>query len=537
MAIPELVKFREKYPQYEDMDDASLAKSLATKYPDAYGDLVDKISTSTQDKTVMPTLMAGIVGAQGSSLKEEGVVPALVGGASGATGGMLGMVLQNPKSFFDAGYVGANIAAGEDILSMFTGREAPDKAVYAPKTFGGNVAMAASELAAGGKTGLGLISKADDLYKTPGALERLKSMQLSKKGRDQVSTLIPEIKLAADIKQNKPTGAVVEGFNLIKKTNNPVDVVTKFRVEKESILNDVNRLVQENNKPVDPKFLQGRVQTILQRKIDNATGSEKKALVKALQDEVDWLSKQKTVDTVTVNNRKRYLYQETKNIQNKQKQGQTIISTPERGQVQDAFAQAYKEAVEAAHPDIKKLNQRFAGVETGLEAVSKMAERMIEGGSMLDRIASQIAGRPNMAGVGAAAVRELPAIFKNLGRLTGRIEALSSKSADLLAKSRQLQGERLLAGFMKERKLGLPNDEYFRQLLTVDDALSIAGKPKQLTSPVRTYQPLDIKEPSQISGKIVGGQKQLPEPAKFTMPERDKPQKALRYGLKKKGKK
>lgn len=490
-----------------------------------------------QDKTVMPTLMAGIVGAQGSSLKEEGIVPALVGGASGATGGMLGMILQNPKSFFNAGYVGANIAAGEDILSMFTGQEAPDKAVYAPKTFGGNVAMAAAELAAGGKTGMGLISKMDDLYKTPGALERLKSMQLSRKGRSEVSRLLPELKIALDIKQNKPTGAIAEGLNLIKKTNDPVDVANKFRIEKEAVLSDVNRLVQENNKPVDPKFLEGRVQTILQRKIENATGKEKIALKKALQDEVDWLSKQKNIDTVTVNNRKRYLYQETKNIQNKQKQGQTIISSPERGQVQDAFAQAYKEAVESAHPDIQKLNTRFGGIENGLDAASKMAERILEQGSPLQRIMSQIAGRPNVQGVGAAAVREIPQIFKSFGRITGRIESLAGKSADLLAKSRQMQGEKLLASFMRDRRVAMPNSEYFTKLLTVDDAMSLASKPKQLTSPVRTYQPLDIKETAQVSGRTVGGQKQLPEPAKFTMPEREKPQKALRYGLKSKGKK
>jgi len=470
---------------------------------------------SKEDKTILPTAMAGLVGAQGSSLKEEGIVPALVGGASGATGGMLGMALQNPKSFFDAGYVGANIAAGEDILSMFTGKEAPDKPVYTPKTLGGNVVMMAAELAAGGKTGLGLISKADDLYKTPGALERLKSMQLSKKGRSEVSRLLPELKIASDIKQNKPTGAIAEGLNLIKKTNDPIGVVNKFRIEKEAVLNDVNRLVQENNKTVDPKFLEGRVKTILQRKIDNATGSEKTALQKALQDEVNWLKKQKKIDTVTVNDRKRYLYSETKNIQNKQKQGQTIISSPERGQVQDAFAQAYKEAVESAHPDIQKLNTRFGGIENGLEAASKMAERMIEQGSPLQRIVSQITGRPNIQGVGAAAVREIPQIFKGFGRITGRIESLAEKSADLLARSRQLQGEKLLASFMRDRRVAMPNSEYFTKLLTVDDAMSLAGKPKQLTSPSRTYQPLDIKETAQIKGRTVDGQKQLPEPEKF----------------------
>jgi hypothetical protein len=46
MPVPELVKFREKYPDYGDMDDATLAGKLAAKYPDAYGDLPGKVSAT-----------------------------------------------------------------------------------------------------------------------------------------------------------------------------------------------------------------------------------------------------------------------------------------------------------------------------------------------------------------------------------------------------------------------------------------------------------------------------------------------------------
>lgn len=41
--MPELIKFREKYPQYSDLDDTTIANKLATKYPEAYGDLPNKI--------------------------------------------------------------------------------------------------------------------------------------------------------------------------------------------------------------------------------------------------------------------------------------------------------------------------------------------------------------------------------------------------------------------------------------------------------------------------------------------------------------
>ena len=47
MAVPELETFRQKYPDYHDMDDATLAGKLAAKYPDAYGDLPGKVTAAT----------------------------------------------------------------------------------------------------------------------------------------------------------------------------------------------------------------------------------------------------------------------------------------------------------------------------------------------------------------------------------------------------------------------------------------------------------------------------------------------------------
>lgn len=44
MAIPELIKFREKYPQYSDISDSDLANKLAQKYS-AYKDLPEKLSS------------------------------------------------------------------------------------------------------------------------------------------------------------------------------------------------------------------------------------------------------------------------------------------------------------------------------------------------------------------------------------------------------------------------------------------------------------------------------------------------------------
>lgn len=43
MAIPEILKLRQKYPEYNDMDDVTIADRLASKFPDSYGDLPSKV--------------------------------------------------------------------------------------------------------------------------------------------------------------------------------------------------------------------------------------------------------------------------------------------------------------------------------------------------------------------------------------------------------------------------------------------------------------------------------------------------------------
>lgn len=56
MPIPELQKFRRKYPQYNDLDDFEIADRLARKYPSAYGNLVQK--TQSDVGTITETSFA-----------------------------------------------------------------------------------------------------------------------------------------------------------------------------------------------------------------------------------------------------------------------------------------------------------------------------------------------------------------------------------------------------------------------------------------------------------------------------------------------
>lgn len=58
----ELDNFRSKYPQYADISDADLANKLASKYPDAYGDLPKKLSGISDINPSEKIPMAGPVG-------------------------------------------------------------------------------------------------------------------------------------------------------------------------------------------------------------------------------------------------------------------------------------------------------------------------------------------------------------------------------------------------------------------------------------------------------------------------------------------
>lgn len=65
MPVAELERFKRKYPQYDDLDDSAIANKLATKYPDAYGDLPSKVE---QSKGTFRTEVLGPIAHGASSL-------------------------------------------------------------------------------------------------------------------------------------------------------------------------------------------------------------------------------------------------------------------------------------------------------------------------------------------------------------------------------------------------------------------------------------------------------------------------------------
>jgi hypothetical protein len=74
ISIPELDKFREKYPDYNDIDNVTLVKKLASNYPDAYGDLPMKhvyqfATAKAQEYDVDPAIIHSMIGVESSGNK------------------------------------------------------------------------------------------------------------------------------------------------------------------------------------------------------------------------------------------------------------------------------------------------------------------------------------------------------------------------------------------------------------------------------------------------------------------------------------
>lgn len=312
------------------------------------------------------------------------------------------------------------------------------------------------------------------LGKVPGALERLESAKAGAKSRQTVSQLLPSADISTDIKMNRPSGVQVEGSNLIKKTSNPQDVVNKFRIEKNRVISQVDNLVTQNNQPVDPNFVGSRAKLILAKDLKNATPKEQADIMKWVKEEGRWIDSQGNFDTVKANARKRYLYQETQGLQKKQNAGKVIVTSPERDKVRDAFSQAYRESIERTHPDIAPLNARFSGLDQGETAASKLVEASIEQqpSNIIQRAVGYTAGRLTPGQGVAAAVRELPQLVqgrsKTVSALTEKIQKSSDLSGDLLARSRELQGDRLLNSFISKN----PKTP---KMLGVDESLNVAN--------------------------------------------------------------
>ena len=298
-----------------------------------------------------------------------------------------------------------------------------------------------------------------------GAMDRLIAMRKGSQMRNAVSEFLPAAKMADDIEAGRPSGFQTEAGNLIKKTKDPYQVVSRLRAERDNVIKQVDALVAAHNQPIEPEAVLSRAKLILQKQIKNATPKDRVKMKLAMQDEMNWINEQGEFDTVAAHARKKYLYDETQGVQKRQNRGIQIVTAPEKDLVKDAFAQALKEQVERAHPDIQKLNARWSGLDVGTKAASKMAEARAENLPIGAKTVQTVQTRPNPSGFRSAILRKFYDPY-SVESQTGRIEKLSREAAEASARSRLKQMPSLLASFGEDASKS--NPEYFKDVLTYE---------------------------------------------------------------------
>lgn len=148
MPIPELIKFRQKYPQYEDIDDLSLATKLSTKYPE-YSDLLDKVKSEVkQPETIAETIPQML----GRNLKKAGqetyreVVSPMLSGVSTFAAGIPKMTAQMTGAkdiiYPEQQTLGGKALRGVSEIAGFTAGLPAKAALFTGKTLATGVSKA-----------------------------------------------------------------------------------------------------------------------------------------------------------------------------------------------------------------------------------------------------------------------------------------------------------------------------------------------------------------------------------------------------------
>lgn len=291
-----------------------------------------------------------------------------------------------------------------------------------------------------------------------GSLERMEAMKQFEKGRKAVSKVVPELQLSKDIEAGRLNKAQVELFKIIKKTDNPVEIVNKIRNEQKKVYSNIDSLIESKNKEIDVASVNKRAMDILDKQFKNLPERDISKIQKFTQDELSWLNKQEKIDLKSINNRKKWLYEQTEGLQGRQQKNQTILKSPQQDQVRDAFAQAYKEAIEDVVPDVKPLNSRWSGLEEAKKASAKMAERRTEEipSNLATRAAGYTFGRLSGQQSIAAGIRELPYVAKGkageLKSQTAEVEKAFKKYIESRSKSDRLRAESLLQSFLNKKQ-------------------------------------------------------------------------------------
>jgi hypothetical protein len=204
--------------------------------------------------------------------------------------------------------------------------------------------------------------------------------------------------------------------------------------ESENTYKRIESLIAENDNPIARKLVDARAKLILEKNhgVDFENQSDpmvKSALNKYIEQESSiQKSKGGNILTSDAQARKLELYKQTKNVQKAQSEGANP-KLAAKSEVQDAYAQAYKELVAQAHPEIDGLNQRYAGLDQAHDLANSIGQREnVEPTGLISEMGSVERVPTKVRGLGALLTHGLKPFLSTKAK-TSEISGLRRKAS------------------------------------------------------------------------------------------------------------
>jgi hypothetical protein len=467
MAIKEIENFRAKYPQYNDIDDVTLANKLASKYS-AYADLPEKVrygSLSEGEKIntkLLPNLPQTEQKIQERGSQFQGLVDSAKELQQHPFKSLLNpfgplSFIKNQSAIGNAAFGTAEaiptsaalaIQRGEvskiptEAFKAVTGqRQAQFGDLIRTTGVGGRVGneLLASAAGLGGMAALtGGLSKGkttkviDSTAKEAGKQLKQKFTPPPEAYLKKAEKLTTEIlqpskqELSGYIARGEKMPAIEEAMTTIKKSKSYGELRGNIDKAISETMDFRNKILKENNRPIRnyTKHLEKYIDELKSK--GQATPPEIQQMGDVLARENEFL-RNNPLDRIGGQARKEYLQRLTDTLLQKSEKGLVIDTQPARTRALDLLRRGLREAVEGNNYKIAELNSRYGGLLKARELIAgqeALAQKALPQ-NLLSKIMRFITRPQDIPGEVARAALERNA---GLSRKTGNIQKFVTKA-------------------------------------------------------------------------------------------------------------
>lgn len=380
------------------------AKSLASGVEQGGLGILQTAENMQKDLTHTPSKFQGIIDTAkqylpkskldgtipGELLQGAGQVPGYATQVAGLGGGVPGMAAQ--------GYYGQNPGASQQQRNIGAGVGAALGGAYKgvnlvqaqPESgLGTKIAALLGRIGLGGALGGGVTlaqggtpeqATASGIFGAgmSAPTEKFTTPQLQEKLSKRASEIIqpPHGEQSHSIGQGQLHPAVKQFIeNLKQPSGKHEDLISQMKAPAESLMQQRDKMMTENNGPQDRAYLDGLFKAIQQAKQDKVKPTMIKGLEDVYQREVEHLNEVGGMDNFTAQTRKEFHGKQADPLLKKVSEGKPTELTPGEMQGHELLRSGLQRQLEQTNPGIDKLNEPYGGLLSAQELLADQASK------------------------------------------------------------------------------------------------------------------------------------------------------------------